>query len=36
LFNAISASGIFLDADSDGSHLPAWLNALAMFEADPE
>lgn len=36
LFEGIKASGVFLDPDSDGSHLPAWLNALAMFERQPE
>jgi hypothetical protein len=36
LFELIRASGVFLDPDSDHSHLPAWLNALAMFEARPE
>jgi hypothetical protein len=36
LFELIRASGVFLDSDSDHSHLPAWLNALAMFEAQPE
>ena len=36
LFDLIRASGVFLDPDSDHSHLPAWLNALAMFEARPE
>jgi hypothetical protein len=35
-FERIRASGLFLDSDSDHSHLPAWLNALAMFEAQPE
>lgn len=35
-FDAIRASGVFLDSESDGSHLPAWMNAMAMFEAQPE
>ena len=36
LFSEIQAAGVFLDPDSDGSHLPAWMNALAMYEAKPE
>lgn len=36
LFETIRESGVFLDSDSDQSHLPAWLNALAMFEANPD
>ncbi len=36
LFEEIGAADVFLDPDSDGSHLPSWLNALAMFEAQPE
>lgn len=34
-FGDISAARVYLDGDSDGSHLPAWMNALAMFEAEP-
>lgn len=33
LFEAIRESGVYLDADSDDSHLAAWLNALSMYEA---
>ena len=36
LFEQVRATGVFLDSDSDQSHLPAWLNALAMYEAQPE
>jgi len=36
LFDQIEASGVFLDQNSDRSHLPAWLNALAMYERQPE
>ncbi len=36
LYDQIRDSGVFLDSDSDQSHLPAWLNAIAMFEAQPE
>lgn len=36
LFDDITSCGVFLDGDSDHSHLPAWMNALAMFEAQPE
>lgn len=36
LFDEIRSSGVFLDSDSDHSHLPGWLNAMAMFEAQPE
>jgi len=36
LFSKIQEANVFLDADSDGSHLPAWMNALAMYEAQPE
>ena len=35
-FEQIGAANVFLDADSDGSHLPSWLNALAMFEGQSE
>lgn len=31
-FKEISNSGILLDDNSDGSHLPHWLNALNMFK----
>jgi hypothetical protein len=33
-FDDIGTRGVYLDGDSDGSHLPAWMNALAMFEAE--
>jgi hypothetical protein len=33
-FEFIRENNVFLDANSDGSHLPAWLNALAMYESD--
>lgn len=36
LFEQIEASGVFLDPNSDHSHLPAWLNALAMYQRQPE
>ena len=36
LFEEVKRSGVFFDVDSDESHLPAWMNALAMFEAQPE
>ena len=36
LFEQIGAANVFLNPDSDGSHLPSWLNALAMFEGRPE
>ena len=36
LFDEIESANVVLDADSDGSHLTSWLNALAMFEAQPE
>ena len=36
LFEQINGAGVFLDENSDGSHLPSWLNALGMFEAQPE
>jgi len=36
LFEQIEASGVFLDPNSDRSHLPAWLNALAMYQRQPE
>ena len=32
LFEQISDSGVFLDSDSDGSHLAPWINAITMFE----
>ncbi len=32
-FEDVDATGVYLDGDSDGSHLPSWLNAIAMFEA---
>lgn len=35
-FDDIRSYGVFLDSDSDGSHLPAWMNAVAMFEDKPE
>lgn len=35
LFERIQAAGVYLDGDSDGSHLSAWLNALAMYMARP-
>jgi hypothetical protein len=35
-FEGIRGAGVYLDSDSDQSHLPAWLNALAMFRARPE
>lgn len=35
-FEEIQNSGVVLDPNSDGSHLPAWMNSLAMFEAQPE
>lgn len=35
LFERIREAGVYLDGDSDGSHLPAWLNALAMYAARP-
>lgn len=35
LFERIRTAGVYLDGDSDGSHLPAWLNALAMYIARP-
>lgn len=28
-------AGVVLDPDSDGSHLPGWLNAITMYEANP-
>jgi hypothetical protein len=34
-FEQNRAAGVYLDGDSDDSHLPAWLNALAMFLARP-
>lgn len=34
-FDDIRGAGVYLDGESDGSHLPAWMNALAMFEAEP-
>lgn len=36
LFDKIETSGIFLDSNSDSSHLPVWLNALAMYQRRPE
>ena len=36
LFESIGSANVFLDSDSDGSHLPSWLNALAMFQAQPD
>ena len=36
LFGEIEGSGVILDQDSDGSHLTGWLNAINMFEANPE
>ena len=35
-FDRIRDSGVFLDGDSDQSHLPGWLNALAMYTRQPE
>lgn len=32
LFDEIKSSGIYLDSDSDGSHLPHWLNAITLFD----
>lgn len=31
LFKAIQDAGVYLDEDSDGSHLPHWLNAMALY-----
>jgi len=31
-FQSIESSGIFLDNDSDGGHLPHWLNVISMFK----
>ncbi len=36
LFEQIRAARVFLDSDSDYSHLPGWLNAIAMFQEQPE
>lgn len=36
LFEQINTSGVFLDSDSDGSHLAPWINAITMFERNPE
>ncbi len=36
LFEQIEASGVFLDPNSERSHLPAWINALAMYQRQPE
>lgn len=36
LFDRIARANVLLDADSDGSHLASWWNALAMFEDQPE
>jgi hypothetical protein len=36
LFGEIQSTGVFLDSDSDSSHLPAWMNSLSMFERLPE
>lgn len=30
-FDRIRAAGVYLDGDSDGSHLPHWLNAMALY-----
>lgn len=35
-FDHIKSYNVFLDSDSDHSHLPAWMNALTMFEARSE
>lgn len=34
LFNRIGESGILLDENSDGSHLPFWYNALLSFKKE--
>lgn len=36
LFEAIRSRGVFLDSDSDGSHLSAWMNALSIYEKSRE
>ena len=35
-FEQIKESGVFLNSDSDASHLPAWLNALTMYQRQSE
>jgi len=35
-FDMIRTRTVLLDSDSDGSPLPAWMNAMAMYEAHPE
>lgn len=35
-FERIGDAGVYLDSDSDQSHLPAWLNAVTMYQNRPE
>lgn len=31
LFEVVKSNRVFLDSDSDGSHLPAWINAISIY-----